>query len=335
MKLKPLEQQVVVITGGSSGIGRETALRMARGGAAVVVLSRDEERLATLVEEVREAGGIARSIVCDVTDFDEVRRAVDLVEEWFGRIDTWVNNAGMLLYSEFRRTSPEEFRRIMEVNFMGQIHGALAALPALTRAGGGALVSISSAESFLTLPTHSAYAATKAAVEAAMDGLRRELIDEGSPVSVTTVHPAVIDTPIYRTARTHLPLMPSAPPPVYDACVVADCIVYAATHRVPKLYAGGASRSMSVIQVAMPRLADAVLGRFGMRFMTTDAPALDWEGNLYTPVPDGRVRGVLPRRGRRASVYTWLALRPLACLGLGVAATAAVLTGTAVRRRGR
>lgn len=333
MRLLPLSEQVVVITGASSGIGRETALRMARAGATVVAIARDEPALAGLVAEIEAAGGVARSIVCDVADASAVRTAAELVERWFGRIDTWVNNAGVLLYAEFWRTTPEEFERITRVNYLGQIHGALAALPALRRAGGGALIAVASAESFLSLPFHSAYAASKAAVAAAMDGLRRDLIAEEAAISVTTVHPAVIDTPIYRTARNRMGREPSAPPPYYDAGVAAQCIVYAAEHPVRAIHAGGAARGMAVVQALGPGLVDALFGRVGVRFMHGEARAPGGDGNLDRPLDTGRIRGGLRRPGRRVSVSTWLAVRPAARMGLaaaGVALTAALLVN---RRR--
>src|SRR5690606_1810044 len=127
-------------------------------GARVVLLSRDAEGLAETVAEIRHDGGEARSIVCDVTDLSGVQAAADQVEQWYGRIDTWIGNAGVLLYGRFWETTPDEYRRVMEINFLGQIHGALVALPALRRSGGGALVCVTSVEAVFTLPLHSAYA---------------------------------------------------------------------------------------------------------------------------------------------------------------------------------
>lgn len=334
MKLKPLDEQVVVVTGASSGIGRETALRLARDGATVVGLARSETHLATLVDEIERHGGKARYVVCDVTDPVQVRAAADSAEEWFGRIDTWVNNAGVLLYGEFWRTSAEEFRRVMDVNFMGFVHGMHVALPALRRAGGGALIMVSSAEAVVTLPMHSAYAASKRAVDGAVDGLRRELISERAPISVTTIRPAAIDTPAYTTARNHMDVAPQAPPPFYDPAVVAECVAFAAEHPIRDLYAGGASRGLSMMHVVAPRVTDALFGRFGIRLMRTDARRKTADDNLYDTFDTGRVRGGLPRRGRRTSVYTWLQVRPRVRIGACAAASVIALT-VLVRRRAR
>ncbi|MDQ0729122.1 SDR family oxidoreductase [Microbacterium sp. W4I20] len=321
---RALATQVAVITGGSSGIGRETALRMGRAGATVVVLGRHEGRLLQTVADIVAQGGQARQIVCDVQDAAAVQAAADTVESWFGRIDTWVNNAGVLIYAGFEETTPAEFRRMMEIDFLGQVHGAQAALPALRRAGGGALISISSIEAVTTLPFHSAYAASKRAVEGAMMGLRRELRATRDPISVTIIRPAVIDTPGYNATRSRLGHRPSAPPPYYAASVVASCILYAAEHPVDELFAGGSGRFISALQRTAPRLLDRVFGRWGMRMMHTPEPAPSRPGNLAAPSsvadPDG-----LPRRGRTWSASTSLAIRPGLRRFLFVALTASSL----------
>lgn len=325
MKLKPLNEQVVVVTGASSGIGRESAIRLGKAGAKVVAVARGEDALASLVREIESAGGEAIHAVCDVSDFEQVQKAADLAEEQFGRIDTWVNNAAILIYGKFWEITPEEFRRVMEVNYLGQIHGSLAALPALRRAGGGALISVSSVESIVSLPLHSAYAASKHAGEGAMDALRRELMADGIPISVTSVKPGVIDTPFFTNARNKLDVMPKAPPPFYDVSSVADCVVYAAEHPVRDLLAGGAVKLQAMIQAVAPGVLDAAMARFAIPASRTDKPATNVAGNFDAPTNDARSRGGLPRPGRR-STYTWLATHPRAkMLAAGAVAAAGVL----------
>ncbi|MCM3779210.1 SDR family oxidoreductase [Microbacterium hydrocarbonoxydans] len=326
---RPLAQQVVVITGGGRGIGRATAIRLAKAGASVVVLGRGEARLTETVELISASGGTARHIVCDVSDAAAVQAAADQAEAWFGRIDTWVNNAGVLLYGRFEETTPDEFRRIMEIDYLGQIHGAQAALPALRRAGGGTLISVSSVEGRTTLPLHSAYAASKRAVDGAMQGLRRERIDQRDPISVTVVRPAVIDTPLYASAASHLRHRPAGPPPFYGSEVVAACIAYAAEHPVDEIYAGGGGRMLALAQTVAPGLLDAVLGRWGVRMMHTREASSPRQGNLA--VPDHHDDpGALPRRGRRWSIYTWLVRHPRARRRMLTASaiTAAALLGS-------
>ncbi|WP_126173066.1 SDR family oxidoreductase [Altericroceibacterium xinjiangense] len=310
VKLKPLAEQVVVVIGAASGIGRETALRFGEAGASVLVAARDEDALRSLVAEIERAGGQAAHAVCDVADFAQVEAVARLAEERFGRVDTWVNDAAVAVYARFWDTKPDEFRRVMDVNYMGQIHGTLAALPLLRRQG-GALIAISSVESMVSLPLHSAYAASKHAVEGAMDALRREIMAEGWPVSVTSVKPATIDTPLFPNSRNTMDVKPKGPPPYYDPAVVADCVLYAAQHPVRDMYAGGAARMMVANQHLAPGLMDQALSRFGIPASRTEQPDPGGsEGNLQAPSGDSRRSGGLPRGGRRFSLYTWMETHP-------------------------
>ncbi|GAA0450957.1 SDR family oxidoreductase [Sphingomonas molluscorum] len=333
VKLKPLSEQVMVILGASSGIGRETARRAAAAGATLVVAARGQAGLASLVEEITQAGGKAVAVVCDVTDEAQVRQLARDAVARFGRIDSWVNVAGVSVYAGFEDTTPEEFRRILEVNFMGYVHGAQAALPYL-REQGGALIVISSVESIVSLPLHSAYAASKHAIEGAFDALRRELMAEGAPVSVTSIKPATINTPFFTNSRSKLDVVPKGPPPFYDPGVVADCVLYAAEHPVRDLFAGGAGRSMALNQVTAPGVMDALLAKFGIPGSRTQRPAPAGQpGNLYAPDGDDRARGDFTDR-THPSLYTWLALRPLArTLALGALVTGAVVASRARRAR--
>jgi len=329
MKLKPINEQVVVIAGASSGIGRETALRLAERGAKVVVAARSESGLASLLDEIRARGGEGAYAVCDVADFAQVEAAAATAVGTFGRIDTWVNVAAVSVYARFEETTLEEFRRVMDVNFMGQVHGAKAALPHLRREGRGALIAISSVEAIVALPLHSAYAASKHAVEGLFDALRIELKAEGVPISVTSVKPGTINTPFFNNARSKLGVKPKGPPPIYEPAVVADCVLHAAAHPVRDLFAGGAGRMMAMSQQQTPGLMDATLARFAIPLQRTDEPVPpDDPGALYAPRDDHRVEGDYGDQAMRFSPYTWLATHPktraLAASG-GLAAGVALL----------
>ena len=337
MQLKPVQDQVVVVLGASSGIGREIALRFGERGAKVVVAARTEQGLASLVNEIERRGGRGVHVVCDVAMPAEVQRVAEAAIEAFGRIDTWVNVAAVTVYARFEDTTPEEFRRVIEVNYLGQVHGALAALPRLRANRGGALISVSSVESSVSLPLTSAYAASKHAIEGALDALRRELIAEGTPISITSVKPATINTPLFNNARSKLDVLPKGPPPIYQPGVVADCVLYAAAHPVRDLYAGGAARMMMVGQALAPGLLDRLLARFGISSQRTDQPATDGgAGNLGAPrTDDNRVEGDYSDHARRFSLYTWMETHPAARLlaGAGVLVGAALLASRA-RRNG-
>ena len=331
MELKKIEDQVVVVLGASSGIGRETALRFAARGAKVVVAARGEAGLASLVEEVEAAGGEALAVVCDVADPAQVQKVADLAEGAHGRVDTWVNVAATSVFARFEDTTPEEFRRVMEVNYLGQVHGMLAALPALRRAGGGALIAVSSVEALVSLPVHAAYSASKHAVEGAVDALRRELRAERAPISVTSVKPGTINTPFFANARNKMDVAPKGPPPWYQPKVVADCILHAAEHPVRDLYAGGGGRQMAFSQAVAPRQVDAVLSRIGIPATRTHRSEPGGsEGNLYAPRPDDRVQGDFSGRARGFSLYTWARLHRPTAVGL---LTAAVVARRAAARR--
>ena len=315
IKLKPIDEQVVVIVGASSGIGRECALRFAKAGAKLVLAARDDHALSTLADEITASGGEATYQACDATLIEEVETVAQLAEARFGRIDTWVNDAAVSVYARFWETTPEEFRRVMEVNYLGQINGCLAALPALRRSGGGAIIAISSVESIVSLPLHAAYSASKHAVEGAMDALRRELMAEGAPISVTSVKPATINTPFFNNSRNTMDVKPKGPSPIYDPGVVADCVLYAAAHPVRDLFAGGAARMMAGAQMRMPGLIDRILAKTGIPASRTDEPQPGGkDGNLYEPYPDDRAKGDFTPKSRRFSAYTWMETHPTAKL---------------------
>jgi len=310
MKLKPINEQVVVLLGAASGIGRETALRFAGRGAKVVVAARSEPGLASLVGEIEAQGGAAAYAVCDVTDYAQVEAVADLAVNRFGRIDTWVNIAAVAVYGRFEENSLDEIRRVMDVNFMGQVHGAKVALPHLRRAGGGALIAISSVEGIAAFPLHSIYAASKHAIEGWLDALRRELLADGVPVSVTSIKPASINTPFFNNARNKMDVKPKGPPPIYAPSVVAECVLYAAEHPVRDLYAGGAGKMLAVTQMLSPGLLDTVLARVGIPLQKTSDPE-DGEDALYAPrAYDNRIEGDFTTMEQHFSLYNWMETHP-------------------------
>lgn len=313
MQLKPIQDQVVVILGASSGIGRETALQFAGRGAKVVAAARSESGLDSLGREIKDQGGEITTAICDVTDFAQVERVATIAVETYGRIDTWVNVAAVAGYATFEDTSLDDMRQIFDVNFMGQVHGAKAALPRLRETGGGALIAISSVEGIVSLPMHSHYAATKHAVEGLFDGIRRELMAEGVPISVTSIKPGSINTPFFTNAMNKLSVKPQGAPPVYQPDVVAECVLYAAENPVRDLFAGGAAKMMATSQVLMPGVVDKMLARGGIPAQETDETASgDVTGNLFEPSDDDRIEGDFSNKASGFSPYTWLQTHPRA-----------------------
>ena len=310
--LKPVRDQVVVVMGASSGIGRATAARFAAEGAKVVVAARGEAGLQSLVEEIRAAGGQACAEVADVTDPAQMHRVAQRAVTEYGGLDTWVHSAAVLLVAPFEDTTPEEFSRVVEVNLMGQVHGAMAALPHLKRTG-GAFLSITSMGAKRGVPLQTAYCASKHGIDGFLETLRMEVQREGLPVSVTNVMPGTINTPLFDQARTKIGVKPVAPPPIYQPDVVVDALVYAAQHPVRDLVVGGSAKALILSEKLAPRLVDALLVRFGFEAHDTGEPkSADAPDNLFAPL-DGHntARDGFDRSAWSRSLYTTLRLTPL------------------------
>ncbi|MGY1692266.1 SDR family oxidoreductase [Geodermatophilus sp. SYSU D01105] len=289
---RPVSDQVVVVLGASSGIGRAAALEFARQGATrIVVASRGEEALGTLVDELTRAGAEAVAVPTDITDAAAVQALVASAEGRFGRIDTFVTVPGVGIWGSVQQIDLDEFRRVLEVNFLGHVAAAQAAVPALERAGGGVLIGIGSVESYRAVPLHAPYSASKFALRAFYDCLRMELAEATSPVEVATVLPAGIATPFFEHARTKLGSMPKPPPPVYAPELVAEAIVRASTHPRREIPVGDAALGFLAGQRLSPALTDAVLAVTGRQLQTTDRPDTGTD-ILDTPTSGpGRVRG--------------------------------------------
>jgi len=333
MRLKSINQQVVAVVGASSGIGRVTALRFAERGARVVVAARSEGGLRSLVDQIGRAGGVATAVVADVTDPAQMRAIAERAVAEYGRLDTWVHVAAVALYATFDQTTPEEFRRVVEVNLLGQVHGALAALPYLKQ-NGGALIHVSSIEARRSFPYHSAYAASKHGIDGFVEAMRVEFQHAGLPISVTNIMPAGINTPLFNKGRTKIGVKPMPAPPIYQPEIVANAILYAAEHPIRDLIVGGAGKGFLETQRWSPRLLDAMLVRFGFQVQqTNESRGEDAPDNLWAPVAgQDRIEGDFSDQALRRSAYTWLATRPLV-RGALVGMTLASLGLRRARRR--
>jgi NAD(P)-dependent dehydrogenase (short-subunit alcohol dehydrogenase family) len=328
MKLKPVGEQVAAVVGASSGIGRETALRFAKRGAKVVLAARSEAGLRALEEEIRGLGGQATSVVADVSEFEQVETVARVAVEEYGRLDTWVHLAAVGLFASFDRTRPEEFRRVVDVDLMGQVYGAMAALPRIKGEGRGALVHVSSVVGKRSVPLQSAYCASKHGVDGFLESLRVELMHEGwKNIGVTNVMPAAINTPFFTKARTKLGVKPKGFPPVYQPGVVADAILHSAEEAPREMVAGGAGKGMLLGQRLSPRLMDALMVRGGFGSQMTDQPksAADPDG-LFAPMEgQDRAEGEFGEQALHRSYLTWLDTRPALKWSIGVAGLAMAL----------
>ena len=321
--LKPIGDQVIVITGASSGIGLVTATRAAAKGARVVLVARNEADLRQAVDEIRAAGGRATCVVADVADSRQVDEIANRAIAEFGGIDAWVNNAAVAMYGRVMELSEEEMRRQFDVNYWGQVHGSRTAVRHL-RDRGGALINVGSALCDRAIPLQGNYCAAKHALKAFTETLRMELEEEGVPISITLVKPASIDTPFFDKARTHLGVEPQPVPPVYAPEIVADAIVHCAQHPVRDIITGGSGKLLSVSSVA-PRVADIYMERRLFERQRTDLPISGRPDNLFSPLEhDGGERGRNWRgRTKETSAYTFAALHPTV-IGAAVVGMAAL-----------
>jgi NAD(P)-dependent dehydrogenase (short-subunit alcohol dehydrogenase family) len=323
IRLRPLQEQVMVVTGASSGIGLVTAKQAAAAGARVVLAARNRRDLERAVEEIRKHGGRAVHVAADVADPQQVERIADVALQEFGGIDTWVNNAAVSMYGRVMDLTLEDMRRQMDVNYWGQVYGSRVAVRHM-RERGGALINVASALADRAIPLQGNYCAAKHAIKAFTDSLRMELEEEGVPVSVTLVKPASIDTPFFEKAKTYLGVEPQPVPPVYAPEVVSSVILHAAQHPLRELIAGGSGVKLSAARYA-PGLADRYMKRRTFASQVTNIPVNSRPDNLYEPVAeDGGERGRnWGGHTRRSSLYTSAVLNPRAAAGIAGAMLAA------------
>jgi NAD(P)-dependent dehydrogenase (short-subunit alcohol dehydrogenase family) len=285
IQLKPINQQVVAVVGASSGIGRETALLFAKQGAKVTVSARNQEGLNSLVEEIQSFGGEAIAVSGDVADFNQVKAIADKTVDHFGRLDTWVHAAATGMFARFQDITPEEFKRVIDVSLMGQVYGAMVALPHLKREGRGAMIHVSSVEAHVSLPLQSPYSCSKHGTEGFLDSLRVELMHDNIPISVTNIMPSVINTPFYNKSKTKLGVKPMAVPPFYQPELVAKAIVYTAEHPTRDMIVGDTGRILDLVHKFSPHLSDAILNLVAVKGQHTTTTKYESDpNNLYEPI---------------------------------------------------
>lgn len=305
-KRDALSGKVVVITGGSSGIGRATAVQFAAHGCRVVVAARRDEDLEETARLCRAAGGEAFVVVTDVTVEEDMHRLASETEARLGRIDVWVNNAGVTLFARLTDAPFEEHRRVIETNLFGSIFGARAVLPVFRRHGGGVLINVSSVAGEIGQPFVPSYAISKAAVRGLSEALRVETADEPT-ISVCTIYPFATDTPHFQSGANHVGAMARAMPPLQSPERVAAAIVQLAVKPQREVHVPKSAVLGLAAHALFPRLTERLLLRALERFHFDDTAQADTTGNLYRPVEwgEGRVHGARRPRITTAAFAAW------------------------------
>ena len=299
--------EVAVITGASAGIGRATAREFARRGCKVALLARGQEGLDAAAREVEELGGESLVIPTDVADGAAVDRAADRIAERFGGIDIWVNNAFAGLFSRFMDATPEEFQRVVDVTFFGQVHGVRSALKHMLPRNSGSIVLVGSALAYRGIPLQSAYCASKHAVQGLVDSLRVELLAEDSKVRLTMVQLPGVNTPQFDWIRAHVRGRPQPVGAVYEPEVAAQAI-WKAAHSNRKEWIVGAPAYQAILgDKLISPLLDRYLARGGIEAQQDEQPLEpDRQDNLFEPVPgDHGAHGRFGAKARRRSPLLW------------------------------
>jgi len=323
---RPLRIQVVAVTGASSGVGRAIARAFGAQGAKVGLIARGVDGLEAAAEEIRAAGGEALVLPTDVSHAAEVQKAAAAIVERWGRIDTWVNDAMVSVFSPVVEMNPEEYRRVTEVSYLGYVYGTLAALRYMVPAGDGVVIQIGSALVYRSIPLQSAYCASKAAIRGFTDSLRCELFHDRSRVKVCMLQLPAVNTPQFDVVRTRLPRHPQPVPPIFQPEVIARAALHLAEHPRRELWVGWSAAKAIFAQKFIGGLLDRYLARKGWDSQMDDRPVdpLTRPDNLAAPLPGDRgAHGDFDARSRPASSELWLRLNA-GKLAAGAAAAAAM-----------
>ena len=327
--LKPLARQAIVITGASSGIGLATAREAVRRRSSVVIAARNSDALEEIATELRERGGRVAVCAVDIGADGSAERVARCATEAFGGFDTWVNCAAVSDYGTLEQIGLAEHRRVFEVNYFGMLRGCLVALAHLRQRGGGAIVNVGSILSDRAIIEQAPYSAAKHAALALTANLRMDIEREGLPISVTLIKPGGVHTPFPEHARNHMDVPPRVPQVLYDPRLVADAILFAATHRRRQIYVGGVGYIQSLLGRLFPRITDRIMELALVRAQQSpDEPGdCAMRDNLFEPREDGVEVGTQPFPMRRTSLFLELQKHPLAATAIatGVAGAAALL----------
>jgi short-subunit dehydrogenase len=320
--------EVVVVTGSSAGVGRAIAHAFAKRGARIGLLARDHEGLEDASREVESFGGQALAVPTDVADHHQVEAAAQKVEERFGPIDVWVNDAMATVFASFLDTEPEEFKRATEVTYLGTVYGTMAALTRMTARDRGKIVQVGSALSYRAIPLQAAYCGAKFGIRGFTNSIRTELLHDKSKVQITMVQLPGVNTTQFNWCRSKLPDHPMPVPPIYQPEIPAEAVYWAAHHRRRELWVGYSAVLAILGNRLAPSFADWYLAKTGFSGQQiSDMPvSADRPDNLFEPVPGmAATHGMFDDQAKTRSPQLWAATHRTIVAGalVGVAATGA------------
>jgi len=304
-----MDGRVVVVTGASAGVGRAVAHAFGKRGATVALLARGERGLDDCATEVEALGGRALVLPTDVAYASGVEAAAAGVEERFGKIDVWVNDAMATIFAPVAEITEEEFRRVTEVSYLGTVYGTMAALRRMRPRDRGAIVQVGSALAYRAIPLQSPYCGAKFAIRGFTDSLRTELMHEGSGVWVTMVQLPALNTPQFNWCRTRLPNHPQPVAPIFQPEVAAEAVVWASEHRRREVTVGGSAVKAIYGNKLAPAFADRYLARTGFDSQQIAGKPVDPErpDNLFEPVPqEAATHGMFGDHAKPSSRQFWL-----------------------------
>jgi NAD(P)-dependent dehydrogenase (short-subunit alcohol dehydrogenase family) len=331
---KPLSEQVVVVTGASSGLGRAVARGAGEAGAKLVVTARNGEALDDAVREIEAFGSQAIAVPADHSVQDEVAQVVEQAIDRFGRIDTYVANAMVTVMSEVVDLQPDELRRVLDVNFLGMVYGYWAALPHLKESR-GTFLHVSSALAYRGIPLQAAYCASKAAGRTFLESARVELEKHRVPVDISLVLPGAINTPQFDRSRQRIGYQPQPVPPIYQPEPYAKAVLHCCEHPIRELPISWGAQKLIWGQKLSPRAGDWMLRRMGWKGQHTGQPKpIGSADNLYETLPgDPGAHGRFDDQSRESTLWTSLRLRRWLVGGTAVAAAGAAVARELARTR--
>ena len=322
---KRLSEQIVIVTGASSGLGRAIARGAGERGAKVVVTARNAAALDNAVREVEAFGSEALAVPADHAVQNDVAQVVEQALARFGRIDTYVANAMVTVMSEAEELRPDELRRVLDVNFFGMVYGFWASIPHLKESG-GTFLHVGSALAYRGIPLQAAYCASKAAGRTFLEAARVELQKHGDPVDICVVLPGAINTPQFTHSRQRIGYQPQPVPPIYQPEPFAESVLHCCEHPIRELPIGWGAQKLLWGQKLAPRVGDLMLRRIGWKDQHTgEAKPVDSPDNLYEPLPgDPGAHGPFDDQARESTLWTSLRIRRLLAGGAAAAAGAAL-----------